>query len=374
MAELRGDKFDKYRTRSRGKYSKEPEGPNVGKIIAAVIGVVAVVALIVVISYAIRNRGGSSDPAETGKAGTTAGAVEEITTQATEEAADPSRYELKKDAYPEINQLYETYYQAMKDRDVETLSKIVDGYTFTQEEVDKESEYIEDYRNISCYTIDGILEGTYVVYVYHEVKFRNIDTYAPGLYGSYVCTNEDGSLYINEGLVEGEVAAFIEEMDSSDDVRALNQEVDQALAQAQASDPALDNLVTMLQAASGQQPATQPAATEPAATEPAATQAPEQTDAEPATQAPTEAPTQAPAQEVFSEVNETVYAKESVRIRSSMDTSGSDNVVATLVGGQTVTRTGSGQNWSRITYNGQTCYIKAGFLTREKPQEPAEED
>ena len=70
----------------------------------------------------------------------------------------------------------------------------------------------------------------------------------------------------------------------------------------------------------------------------------------------------------FSSVNETVYANDSVNVRSSYSTS--STLLGSLKKGDSITRTGRGDNgWSKVSYNGQTAYIKSSFLTTEKPEE-----
>ena len=67
----------------------------------------------------------------------------------------------------------------------------------------------------------------------------------------------------------------------------------------------------------------------------------------------------------FSSVNETVYATASVNVRSSYSTSSS--IIGGLDEGQSVTRTGIGDNgWSRISYNGSTAYVSSDYLTKTK--------
>ena len=69
----------------------------------------------------------------------------------------------------------------------------------------------------------------------------------------------------------------------------------------------------------------------------------------------------------FSSVNETVYATASVNVRSSY--SKSSSIIGGLDEGQSVTRTGIGDNgWSRISYNGSTAYVSSDYLTKTKPK------
>lgn len=70
----------------------------------------------------------------------------------------------------------------------------------------------------------------------------------------------------------------------------------------------------------------------------------------------------------FTSVNETVYATGSVNVRKSWSTS--SEVVGSLSEGQSITRTGKGDNsWSRVTFNGSTAYVSSQYLTTEKLEE-----
>ena len=68
----------------------------------------------------------------------------------------------------------------------------------------------------------------------------------------------------------------------------------------------------------------------------------------------------------FSDVNETVTAKQSTNLRN-IPSQGSDaTVVAPLQNGETATRTGvSSSGWSRVSYNGQTLYAVSSYLTTD---------
>ncbi len=74
----------------------------------------------------------------------------------------------------------------------------------------------------------------------------------------------------------------------------------------------------------------------------------------------------------FSSVNETVYATDDgINVRNSpIDGS----VIGSLDKGDSVTRTGIGDGWSRIKYGGQTAYVSSSYLTTTKPATATEED
>lgn len=68
----------------------------------------------------------------------------------------------------------------------------------------------------------------------------------------------------------------------------------------------------------------------------------------------------------FSDVNETVTAKEKTNLRDIPSQDTDSTVIAALSNGETATRTGvSSSGWSRIEYNGQTCYAVSSYLTTD---------
>ena len=68
----------------------------------------------------------------------------------------------------------------------------------------------------------------------------------------------------------------------------------------------------------------------------------------------------------FTSVNDTVTAKDEVRLRDKPSQDTDSSVIATLTNGETVSRTGtSSSGWSRLTYNGQTVYAVTSYLTTD---------
>ena len=80
----------------------------------------------------------------------------------------------------------------------------------------------------------------------------------------------------------------------------------------------------------------------------------------------------------FVEVNETVTAKNEVNLRKKPSQNADSEIVYTLKNGETVTRTGMcPEGWSKIIYNGITCYAVTSYLTTDltaAPQIQQEED
>lgn len=119
----------------------------------------------------------------------------------------------------------------------------------------------------------------------------------------------------------------------------------------------------------------------PEVTEPAYTSEPEQTaPAEPDDQEPQEPaettadtgpvePTTTEIPDLFTSVNETVYATSTVNIREGF--SADTDKVGSLGKGQSIKRvgigTGDAEGWSEVEFNGQTAYISSDYLSLTKP-------
>ena len=77
----------------------------------------------------------------------------------------------------------------------------------------------------------------------------------------------------------------------------------------------------------------------------------------------------------FEDVSDTVYVKSSdggsVRIRSACDTGDDSNILTYASPGTALKRTGKGEQWTRIDYNGTAGYISSGYITTQVPETAA---
>ena len=156
---------------------------------------------------------------------------------------DFSAYELQKDANPQVNELISTYFQAKVDQDAQLLYKVFgkeedDRIEERKQQLKDEAVYIEDYQDITCYTKAGMTDDSYVVYVTYDVKFRRVDTLAPGLMWCYVVKNDNGDYIIRENVV-GDEADYVASQNQTEDVRLLSTQVNERLKQAIESDSLL---------------------------------------------------------------------------------------------------------------------------------------
>ncbi|MCI6731296.1 MAG: hypothetical protein MR487_03085 [Lachnospiraceae bacterium] len=270
--------------------------------------------------------------------------------------------ELTEEKDSAITELFKTYFNDLKAGDAAALGKIMVNAP-DQETVSKEIEYIEDYQNIRCYSRTGLLEGTYVVFVYYEVKFKNIDTLAPSMIREYVCTNEDGALFINNGDVDGEVAAWLDEVQNSDSAAALVADVNNALASAAESDEKLSALIAKLH--EGAQEGNGESSAAPETSSPESSQAAETTPAETTAAETTPAettPAETTAAETKPEVSYTPFASEKqvtarVNVFIRKGPSKEAEIGSRLIGGSSVTAVGTDGDWTVVKYSGGLGYI-----------------
>lgn len=280
---------------------------------------------------------------------------EEVQTKATVSSGSVSEEPLEENAYPEVNELVKNYYKALADGDMDA---VVANRNYTEDtekiRLEKKSEYIESYENITCYTKKGLLENTYLAYVYYEVKFKDIDTLAPALNTLYICPNESGKLYIYEGEIDDNVSAYLKALSTQDDVLDLFNRVQVSYNEAIEKDEKLNTFLTelptkiktevgeALAALEAPESTTEEAATEEATTEEATTE-------------------ETPVEEVQQPAEETVEVTETVNIRSS-DSETADKIGKAL-GGEQFTRLETKENgWSKIKFEDQEAYVKSEFL------------
>lgn len=129
-------------------------------------------------------------------------------------------------AYPVVNELISAYYDALEVGDAEAALKI-NGHLSETEQlyIQEMGNVIDRFTTIEVYTKPGPVENSFLAYVYYEVKFKGSEVEGPGMTAYYICCDDDGAYYINEGKESEEITAYIEEMSLQDDVVELNNRV-----------------------------------------------------------------------------------------------------------------------------------------------------
>lgn len=142
---------------------------------------------------------------------------------------------------PDVLNLVTKYYNARAAKDFETLKGMCETFDDSiQAEIEQTDAAIESYNNIITYSKNGPEEGTYIVYVYFDIKLTGIDTLAPTLRELYAVTDVEGNLMVGD---KTEVESYLLERQADGDVQALVTDVDQKLQSAMAQDENLKNFV-----------------------------------------------------------------------------------------------------------------------------------
>lgn len=135
---------------------------------------------------------------------------------------------LEKDAYEAVNILIRTYYQAVADGDVDTIASIQSSVEEMERiRIVELGKYIESYPVVEVYTKPGPIENSYIVIAYtRAIMSYYPEDYFPGYASFYVCTNEDGTLYINQEDIDDPIADYIRQIMLQDDVVELHNKIE----------------------------------------------------------------------------------------------------------------------------------------------------
>lgn len=279
-------------------------------------------------------------------------APEENTEEAQVEVADVP---LEKDAIPEINELFNIFYTAMVEGDTDAMKDLL-AYQDAEEilRVKETGKYLESFSSMEVYTKPGPRENTYIAYVYVDLKFFDYEKAVPGMRTYYVCTNEDGSFYINNnGIESDEVLQYIRKLHLQGDVIDLNNKVTADYNNMVAEDAKLPDFLLAL----NDEIETNVLA--------ALAHAEENGDAE------NEAAAEETPEETAAEETQTVVTKvkttDVVNIRTS-DSEKADKLGKAAVGDEFELLEEKGNGWSKVRYNDSEAYIKSEFLEPSETQ------
>lgn len=87
------------------------------------------------------------------------------------------------------------------------------------------SQYIDYYPTLEIYTKTGPEEGSVIAYVYYKISFTGHEEEVPGYQALYICTNDQGGLYIKRGENSEEVNEYIKTVSTQDDVVEFNNKI-----------------------------------------------------------------------------------------------------------------------------------------------------
>lgn len=129
---------------------------------------------------------------------------------------------LELNAYADVNTLIYNYYDALANGNAETIAGISNAIEDMEKiKIQELGKYIDGYPAVEVYTKPGPEENSYVVFAYTKAKFIGFDEEVAGFQTFYVCTDENGKLYLNEGETSEEYIQYIYEMNFQEDVVEL---------------------------------------------------------------------------------------------------------------------------------------------------------
>ena len=260
----------------------------------------------------------------------------------------------EQDAYPNVNTICTSYMNAMSIGDSDTMASLSNALSDERRAFfEAQAQYISQYADYHFYTKAGPEENSYLVLVTYTLQIVSDANKLPALCSLYVCTDESGTLYINNSDLSENDEAYILALASQDDFKQLQDDVQLAYNDMLEKNPALSARVTERRGQINSDVQAKLEAKKQAETEAAAAQAAEEAAALAAANA------------------KTVRATDVVNIRSSSSTD--SEVLGKTSQGQEFTRYEVLENgWSKIDYNGQEAYIKTEYLEEVNQEAGAE--
>mgnify|MGYP004448197525 FL=1 len=257
--------------------------------------------------------------------------TEEIQDVIVESEASQEAYTALVKDDPTILELISSYLEAKAARDFETVRKVYPSVNEEAEQAELDKGKVENFTNISTYSVEAPAKGDYLVYVCYDGRVEGIETPVPSLAQFYLSTDGKDGLIIADPAGNTEAQAFIAETRKSADVQNLISQVETECKEAVASDPLLKDFMSRYAGTDG------------------ASDVQEETETEEET-----------------EHTLMLYADQ-VNVRSEPDTTDVSNIIGTLVNGDSVTVIREVEDgWSEIEYAGGTGYVKSEFLVTEE--------
>lgn len=330
------------------------------KIAFPVIVIAAVATTVVIALNAGDARTAEENPAQDQAS---SAAVQEAQVQTTEEPVS-TEVPLLENEDGAIYSLIATYYNAVALGDVDTLLAICDEISERDRlHFQEMSKYIDCYPVLEIYTKAGLEEGTIIAYVYYKVTFDGKEDEFPGYKAHYICTNEQGELYIKRGENSDEVNEYIKTVSAQADVVEFNNRTNAEYNELVAAKPELLEYLSQLDSqvntavgvilAQQEAEASQEATTQEAQT---GTEGQEATNPETSSEV-VEQPTETTAEPVVQYATATT----TVNVRSS-DSENADKLGKVPGGTKIQVLEQKVNGWSKVLFEGKEGYIKSEFL------------
>lgn len=161
---------------------------------------------------------------------------------------NPFGYPLQQDSMLELTGLVQSYCEAKEECDPELLAWVFGIEGWSEEEKDEVRARMElvkasvkSYENISCYSIQGPEEESYVIFPYYEIRYRETETLMPAFSWGYAKKDESGRYYMVQS-VDPAVSDYIRKVGEKAEVKAVMAQIQNRQQEAIASDQVLEKI------------------------------------------------------------------------------------------------------------------------------------
>lgn len=132
-------------------------------------------------------------------------------------------YDIIVGGHQEIDKFFQDYYVAWNSCDYDLLKNLTTNpeNTIPLLDLKKETRFLDDIRDTTCYVTKSYEDNSYIVYVYYEIKYVNIKTTLPRLDKFYLITDSDGNLKIFNSEMDETLKAYFDERDQDSVVSGI---------------------------------------------------------------------------------------------------------------------------------------------------------
>lgn len=282
-----------------------------------------------------------------------------------DEAEDPAQADVPTDVPlvanedSAVRELIDSYYNAWATGDMDTLVSVYDeisGNDLLQYQ--ETSRYLDKYVALEVYTKQGFTEGSVIAYVYYRVCFVDHEEEFPGYETMYICSDEQGKLYIkNENNFTQEERDYITTVSGQDDVKEFNNRV---TAEYNALMMENSSLLSYLEEVGRQVEISMGVALAQRNTD-SGQEADAQEGEDSGEETPQEGSTSEPQEPVQEATPEYATATTTVNVRSS-DSEKADKLGKVTQGTRLQVQEVRINGWTKVVYQGKDGYIKSDYL------------
>ncbi len=205
------------------------------------ITLIVLVLLILIVVYNKKAKHPAVREESTVAESVTVAATEETTVAETE---DPTIVREYYDEY--LTAFFEQYFDARLQADTDTLYTLTGVSNQTEEQTETlktqlktQAGYIEAYQDIKQFAVNAVEENSKLVFVTYNVKFRRVETLAPGIMYCYVKVNDNNQFEVVENLTPEQTKFVNEYITNHTEVQELINSNNSKLLQAISSDERL---------------------------------------------------------------------------------------------------------------------------------------